>query len=114
MQKYTEAIQLSGSDAEFFLKRAAAYMKLGQFERKYSLHLYICTKVMSHLFESYFGGPPNSFDLQRQLQMGPRLSTYSQKTAKPMQEKGKRIIINLKQRKLKIELVQKILNQEKI
>ena len=67
-----------------------------------------------HLFESYFGGPPNSFDLQRQLQMGPRLSTYSQKTAKPMQEKGKRIIINLKQRKLKIELVQKILNQEKI
>ena len=31
-----------------------------------------------------------------------------------MQEKGKRLIINLKQMKLKIELVQKILNQEKI
>ena len=67
-----------------------------------------------HLFESYFGGRPNSFDLQRQLQMRPQLSTYSQKTAKPMQGKGKRLIINLKQMKLKIELVQKILNQEKI
>ncbi|XP_015769732.1 PREDICTED: protein SGT1 homolog A-like isoform X1 [Acropora digitifera] len=33
VKKYTEAIQLSGSDAEFFLKRAAAYMKLGQFEQ---------------------------------------------------------------------------------
>ena len=42
-----------------------------------------------HLFESYFGGRPNSFDLQRQLQMRPQLSTYSQKTAKPMQGKGK-------------------------
>jgi len=33
VKKYTEAIHLGGSDAEFYLKRAAAHMKLGHFEQ---------------------------------------------------------------------------------